>query len=255
MGKWKLREDRRANGEIGSVVEHSIRLPFRTQPEPDYRSRSREKSIMMDLLAQKIGRGYCHSWYARRFLSPVKVSEVANPHSGLGLECYVQWTSPLRRFCDLQVHCAVKRYLRRRKVNDIITKGGGIPSGVTPADLGCDVPFLNSTLATVYNDIDYRDRAGKLGAARTLQRQSQQYWLLEYIRRRKDTNQSVTYDAVVLGCVDPERRQYSVYIYELGFEWKYSTPVGSLGAGTSLRLKVTSVSPRSGLLTLTRADM
>ena len=33
-------------------------------------------------------------------------------HSGIGVQQYVQWTSPIRRLSDLQVHVAVERYLR-----------------------------------------------------------------------------------------------------------------------------------------------
>ena len=47
---------------------------------------------MMDLLSHNVGGGYCHAWYARRFLSPVKVCEEAGSHSGLGIDCYVQLT-------------------------------------------------------------------------------------------------------------------------------------------------------------------
>ena len=168
--------------------------------------------------------------------------------------------SPIRRFTDLQVHCLVKRYLRRQAINDIMKKGGKIPDALTATDLGCNVPVLNASggydiddVEIVDKDVDYADRAALLGAARTLQRESQRYWLLELIRRRKEKNQSVTYDSLVLGCVDPERRQYAVYVYDLGFECRYSTPVGSLRAGTILPLKVTNVIPRSGLITLTRA--
>lgn len=62
----------------------------------DFRSRLREKSIMEDLLRNDIGGGYCHAWYARRFFSPAQVAESPSPHSGLGIKCYTQLTSPIR---------------------------------------------------------------------------------------------------------------------------------------------------------------
>jgi exoribonuclease II len=46
---------------------------------------------------------YSHAWYARRFFNKVSVSEETGPHYGMGLDCYVQWTSPIRRLTDLQV--------------------------------------------------------------------------------------------------------------------------------------------------------
>ena len=141
-------------------------------------------------------------------------------------------------------------------------EGLEIPHSLTHVDLGCPVPILDSSTGeyhvygdqlTIDSDIDYDSRATVLLAARTLQRQSQRYWLLEFLRRRKDKNQKVTYDALILGCIDPERRQYAVYLYELGFECKYSTPLGSLRAGDIIPLKVTTVFPRSGQLILSRA--
>ncbi|KAL3940251.1 MAG: hypothetical protein SGARI_001057, partial [Bacillariaceae sp.] len=140
LGKWAQREIGTSGDDSEVNVEQNpLKLPFRSQPKPDYRSRSREKKILMDLLEYNIGDGYCHAWYARRFFSPVKVTPYFDGHSGLGLECYVQWTSPIRRFQDLQVHAVVKRYLRRKKVTELLENGESIPSSITPTDLGCDL--------------------------------------------------------------------------------------------------------------------
>ena len=207
---------------------------------------------MMDLLSYNLGGGYCHAWYARRFLSPVKVQENAMPHSGLGLGCYVQWTSPIRRYGDLQVHGAVKRYLRRQKVNELIDAKLPIPNGLTSVDLGCELPICTAegTFAwcnqeKIDADIDYSDRIALMSAARNLQRSSQKYWLLEYVRRLREIKPDKRYNALVLGCTDPARRQYAIYIYELGFEYRYVSPLGSLRAGALLKLKVASVFPRN----------
>ena len=56
----------------------------------------------MDLLLET-NRRYPHAWYARRFFNKVTVSEEPGPHFGMGLDSYVQWTSPIRRLTDLQV--------------------------------------------------------------------------------------------------------------------------------------------------------
>jgi hypothetical protein len=262
IGKWKLRLDREANDDDSDgLLKNGLRLPFRNQPQPDYRARERDQSIMMDLLEANVGGGYCHAWYSRRFMSPVKITEFANPHFGLGLACYVQWSSPIRRFGDLQVHCAVKRYARRQKINELIKNGDSIPSGLTWVDLGCVVPTKNEAgeyeqngTDAIDEDIDYRDRGALLGAVKSLQRSSHQYWLFEHIRRVNEQDPGKQYEVLVLGCVDPERRAYAVYFYELGFEYRYISPVGSLGTGNKIKLKVASVFPRSGQLTLIRAD-
>jgi exoribonuclease R len=214
---------------------------------------------MDDLLSHNVGEGYCHAWYARRFLSPVKVDESAIPHSGLGLDCYVQWSSPIRRFGDLQVHCAVKRYLRRQRVFELLNEGAPVPEDITSVDLGCDVSLFRKgddiyeTEDALDEDIDYAEGAGLSYASRILQRTSQKYWMLEHIRRLKDQDPRKEFEALVLGCTNPARRQYAIYIYELGLEWKYASPSG-LQAGMRLRMQIASVLPQNGQLTMTRMD-
>jgi exoribonuclease R len=216
---------------------------------------------MMDLLVYNVGKGLCHAWYARRFLESVSVMEMQLPHSGLGLDCYVQWSSPIRRFSDLQVHASVKRYLRRRRVYELLRNGQPIPEGVTAFDLGVpaeamgkDGRFTKDTITTddLDSDINYLEGAGLVGAARKLQQQSQQYWLFEYIRRQKEVDPNATFSLVVLGCVDPEKQQYAVYVTELGLEHRYTSPGGRLDPGAELLVKVDNVSPRSGLLSFVR---
>jgi exoribonuclease-2 len=102
IGTWAIRETRKTDDDNVGKITNSLKLPFRSQSKPDYRSRERERKIMVDLLENDIGDGFCHAWYARRFLSRPDITPDARPHSGLGLECYVQWTSPIRRFQDLQ---------------------------------------------------------------------------------------------------------------------------------------------------------
>lgn len=261
IGKWKLYND----GNKAASSPNSLRLAFRSQQAPDYRSRGREKRIMEDLLANNIGDGYCHAWYARRFLNPVSVSEIPKPHSGLGLECYCQWTSPIRRISDLQVHCAVKRYLRRQAVLEIQEKGGIIPDDITPIDLGMDIPFAGRDLkeqlvaaaiaCTLDQDIEYSDRASWIQASRAMQRNSQQYWMLEYIRRIKADDPEREFEVVVLGCTNPDRRQYALYVYELGMEWRYVSPTTSLQAGMKFNVKVGTVLPRLGQLSFVRSAL
>ncbi len=48
----------------------------------------------------------------RRLLAPSEYRAHPEPHHGLGLEAYVQATSPLRRYLDLVVHQQLRAYLR-----------------------------------------------------------------------------------------------------------------------------------------------
>lgn len=254
IGKWAMRETKASNdGEKLNPLE----LPFRSQDKPDYRAREREQKIMMDLLENNIGGGYCHAWYSRRFLTPAKVTPDANPHSGLGLACYVQWTSPIRRFQDLQVHSAVKRFIRRKKVFELLKDGQQVPTGITAEDLGCELPSLNEDGTMELNpedidkDIDYSDRTKLLRPATFVMRNSNKFWMLEYIRRIKESDPQRTLEVLVLGCINPQKRQYAVFIYDLGLEWRYNSPVG-IQAGDRFKARLGNVLPQNGQMTLVR---
>jgi len=255
IGKWAQRETKTLNDDGNS---NSLELPFRSQDKPDYRSRERERDIMLDLLENNIGGGYCHAWYSRRFLTPAKVTPEANPHSGLGLDCYVQWTSPIRRFQDLQVHATVKRFLRRQKVIDLLKNGQNVPTGIASEDLGCELRSLNTDGALELNteemdkDIDYTDKTKLLRPAQFVMRNSNKFWMLEYLRRMKETDPQRTLEVLVLGCINPNKRQYAVFIYELGLEWRYNSPVG-IQAGDRFKVRIGNVLPQNGQMTLVRS--
>jgi len=257
IGKWAIREKKVIDDDEEKL--NSLELPFRSQDKPDYRSREREQNIMMDLLENNIGGGYCHAWYSRRFLTPAKVTPDANPHSGLGLACYVQWTSPIRRFQDLQVHSTVKRFIRRQKVFELIKNGQKVPTGITAEDLGCEVPALNEDGTIDINpedidkDINYSDRTKLLRPATFVMRNSNKFWMLEYIRRIKESDPQRTLEVLVLGCINPQKRQYAVYIYDLGLEWRYSSPVG-IQAGDRFKARLGNVLPQNGQMTLVRVS-
>ena len=229
----------------------------------DFKGRARERRVMNDLYEYNVGDGFCHAWYSRRFLQSVRVSEDPAPHSGLGLNSYVHWSSPIRRFGDLQVHACVKRFLRRKRVYELLQMGEKIPAGMRDIDLGLPRRTISSDgklgSKAIYrdqldNDVDYREGGGLLGAARMLQRQSHQYWLFEYIRRIHEEDPDRTYETVILGCVDPERGQYAIYVYELGFEYRFvSKGVSRLDSGLKIHLRVDRVSPRNGILNFVRA--
>jgi hypothetical protein len=102
-------------------------------------------------------------------------------------------------------------------------------------------------------DLDFLEGIGLNGAARTLQRQSKQYWLYEHVRRQREQDPDVTYTALVLGCVDQAKCQYAVYVQELGLETRYNSPAGKLNIGITLTMKVDRVSPRAGILYFVRA--
>ena len=156
-----------------------------------------------------------------------------------------RWISPIRRLTDLQVHAALKRYLGRKRVNELLRAGHPIPSELTHMDLGYDTSNMNEI-----DPIDYTSGLGMIFAGRPVQSSSSNYWLFEYIRRLvDDADEEVMFESIVLGCVNKERFQYAVYIYELGLEHRYLSETGMLEEGRRLWLKVASVNPRLELLT------
>ena len=129
------------------------------------------------------------------------------------------------------------------------------PYELTPTDLGCDLPVEGHKVQSV-DDIDYKIGLALGGAARIVQRKSQEYWMFEYIRRMlaEKAEQEVPFECIVLGCVDPERLQYAVYVKALGLEHRYLSEMGSLKVGQTLWLRVANANPRMGQLTLSLAS-
>ena len=140
-------------------------------------------------------------------------------------------------------------------MNEMLAAGQRIPPSITAADIGCAIPTspLQPDAGNVDEDvIDHQDGMGLVRVARILQRSSQRYWILEYMRRAKEKEPWKAYEALVLGCVDPQRKQYAIYIYELGFEHRYVNSIGTLRSGSRIWLRVASVSPRNDQLLWTR---
>jgi len=260
LGKWqRLVSTETASFEANERVQtpNVLELPFRRQPAPDFKSREREFKHLNFLSEMKLG--YPQAWYARRFFNKAIVSEEYGGHFGLGLDCYVQWSSPIRRLTDLQVHSAVKRYLRRAKVNQMLREGTVVPVQLSDNDLGYRIENISNSVETrrnIIDLIDYRTGLGKIFSARPIQFSSSRYWLYEHVRRlvEESDDGEVAFECIVLGCVNTDRFQYAVYLYELGLEHRYVSASGKLEDGLKLWLKVESVNPRAELLKLSPAS-
>lgn len=68
------------------------------------------------------------------------------------------------------------------------------------------------------------------------------------------SDDEVMFESIVLGCVNKERFQYAIYVYELGLEHRYLSETGKLEEGRKIFLKVSSVNPRMELLTFSLAS-
>ncbi|OOZ17997.1 hypothetical protein BOW28_03890 [Solemya velum gill symbiont] len=77
--------------------EHTIAIPFASQPEPD---EVRQPQTMSETFAY------------RRMFKPSRGTVEPAPHFGLGLPHYTRTTSPLRRYPDLLAHQQLHAWLR-----------------------------------------------------------------------------------------------------------------------------------------------
>jgi len=79
------------------ALDEEIPLPYTTQAPPDTDERPEDLAGMFGLL---------------RHMNRSEYSSRPGRHAGLGLEHYVQATSPLRRYLDLVVHQQLRAYVR-----------------------------------------------------------------------------------------------------------------------------------------------
>ena len=103
----------------------------------------------------------------------------------------------------------------------MLSKNIAIPKEIRSLDLGCDIAELSkeNNVMTIkeVDPINYKSGLGMIFAARPIQTSSGNFWLFEYIRQKVEkSNAEVVFESVVLGCVDHDRFQYAIYVYELG---------------------------------------
>jgi exoribonuclease II len=101
-------------------AEHQIPLPYATQEAPDER---------------EAGEGLAGMFALRKSMQRSQFKTTPARHSGLGLEAYVQVTSPLRRYLDLVVHQQIRAYLEGRQTlsqPDILERIGAVESMTGP---------------------------------------------------------------------------------------------------------------------------
>lgn len=87
----------------GYASDEAIPIPYATQVPPDTDSRPDDLAGMFEL---------------RRHMSRSEYSSRPGRHAGLGLDRYVQATSPLRRYLDLVVHQQLRAHLRGDELLD-----------------------------------------------------------------------------------------------------------------------------------------
>lgn len=79
------------------AFREGIPLPFTTQERIE---------------VTELPHGLAGNYALRRFMKPSQLKSVPSSHAGLGLDLYIQSTSPLRRYQDLVIHQQLRAYLR-----------------------------------------------------------------------------------------------------------------------------------------------
>ncbi len=100
-----------AGGAVASfALEHGVPVPFTVQEPP-----------AVDDPADLHGETLAEMFAVRKLMRPGRQVSEPGPHSGLGLDAYIQVTSPLRRYHDLLTHQQLRAYLRGEPMLDETT--------------------------------------------------------------------------------------------------------------------------------------
>lgn len=197
---------------------HSIPLPYRSQTT----------FPVSDETIDATPAGPCRSWLAIRSTTKTVVSANGDwAHEGLGLDAYVQATSPVRRYGDLSVHYQLKAFLRGDGGHrDLPFTAGGVVEEENGAGDGD-----NGTNAMVEKEdiVRLSQEAGSM--ARQLERSANDYWLKEFLRRRAGEPVSV----FILGADRKLRDTYKVLLPDLGAIFDY-TSTRPLEVGSQIEL-------------------
>lgn len=152
------------------LAENNTPGIFRSQPGPKDRLYRGEEGTLFQ------------NYMQRRLLSRFMLGSKPERHSGLGLDCYVTATSPIRKYYDL----VTQRQIR--------------------AIHGLDTPYLQEEIDNIIRLLD-----GPMSNVSSLQSKRSRYWLLKYLESKTGCKE----EAIVLG---KKRNCYQILISEYMIE-------------------------------------
>lgn len=185
---------------------HNLALPFRGQPQPELPPQ--EELLLLPA-------GPVRACAMRRCMPRSEMSITPARHAGLGLDMYSQATSPIRRYSDLLTHFQLKAHLR----------------GETP-------PFSAEQLRDVMQSVSSAAQEISL-----VERQTNRYWGLEYLRRYPEQVWQVT----LLMWLREDSRLALILIEDLGLQLPMQVK-RSVKLGEQIFVKVAHVDPRQDLI-------
>lgn len=186
---------------------HHLPLPFRSQPQPELPP---EEELL------QLPAGPVRSCAIRSCMTRSELSITPARHASLGLDTYTQVTSPIRRYSDLLAHFQIKAHLR----------GAPLPFS---AD---EMKELTMSVGTAVKEAVW------------VERQTNKYWVLEYLRRHSDQ----VWQALVLSWKRGHEKSVGFILLEdLGIEseMRFNRTVG---LGDRLEIKVSYADPRQDVI-------
>ncbi len=191
-------------GQIGGVygTENNLPLPFRGQPQPELPT---EEELL------QLPPGPTRFCAIRSCMPRSEMSMSPIRHASLGLDSYVQVTSPIRRYTDLLSHFQIKAHLR-----------------------GEELPFSREELQEIVYSVSSSSYEATL-----VERQTNRYWSLEYLRRNTDC----VWDVLVLRWLRQDENLGLILIEDLGMELphRFDRPVT---LGERMEMQVTRSDPQ-----------
>jgi exoribonuclease II len=166
-------------GEIAGKYcrDRNIPVPFRSQPQPELPSE--EELILLPA-------GPVRACALRRCMPRSELGITPARHASLGLDAYTQVTSPIRRYTDLLAHFQLKAHLR-----------------------GESLPFTAEELQQILYSV-----ANSAYEATLVERQTNRYWGLEYLRRNADE----VWQVLVLRWLREDENLGLILLEDLGLE-------------------------------------
>lgn len=185
---------------------HQIPLPFRGQPQP-------ELPPEQELL--QLPAGFVRACAMRRCMPKSEMSITPVRHAGLGLDTYTQATSPIRRYSDLLTHFQLKAHLR----------------GDVPPFSAEQLKEVMMTVSTITQEVTM------------VERQTNRYWALEYLRRCTDK----VWQATVLMWLREDSGLALILLEDLGLQLPMSFQ-RPLKLGEQVLVKVSHADPQKDVI-------
>ncbi len=166
----------------GEVAGHygqtyNLPLPFRGQPQPDLPP---DEELLL------LPAGPVRACAVRRCMPRSEMGTNPVRHASLGLNSYIQVTSPIRRYTDLLAHFQIKAHLK-----------------------GKSLPFTSEELQEILYSVVTSSQE-----AVHVERQTNRYWSLEYLRRNADQ----VWQGLVLRWLREDEKLGIILLEELGLE-------------------------------------